>query len=224
MDTDRVVSDQQRHWDRVYGADPTRVSWYQPRPVVSLELIDTLGVRPETAVVDVGGGASTLVDELLARSFADVSVLDVSGAALDTARRRLGPAADKVHWLREDLRSWLPFRRYGLWHDRAVFHFLVDPVDRERYRRLLDSAVLPGGAAIIAAFAPTGPSRCSGLPVARYGTDELLAAVPDRFDLVAQRYEDHTTPAGVVQPFVWVALLSGGLVEVNRDMGRRAPG
>jgi SAM-dependent methyltransferase len=200
--------DARRHWDIVYGADPTVVSWYQPSPALSLELIDALGVGPRAPVIDVGGGASTLVDELLRRGFGDVSVLDVSGAALDTARRRLGEAAARVHWLQEDLRRWSPARRYGLWHDRAVFHFLVERADQDRYRRLLASAVQPAGAAVIAAFGPSGPSQCSGLPVVRYGIEELAAAAGDGFELVSARHEDHTTPAGAVQPFVWVALRS----------------
>jgi hypothetical protein len=206
MEGDGLLVDHGRRWDSVYGADPTQVSWYQPTAAMSLELIEALRVSTETAVVDIGGGASTLVDGLLAQGFVDLSVLDVSGAALDISRRRLGPAAQGVHWLHEDLRDWAPARRYGLWHDRAVFHFLVDPVDQDRYRSLLASALLPGGAAIIATFGPDGPSQCSGLPVARYGPDELVAAISDRCDLVTTRHEVHTTPAGVVQSFVWVAL------------------
>ena len=213
MKSDRVIADRQ-HWDGIYRADPTKVSWYQPSAAVSLALLDALGVRPDTSVVDVGGGASPLVDELLGRGFRDLSVLDVSATALDTARRRLGPAAAQVHWLHEDLRRWSPARRYGLWHDRATFHFLVEPVDRDRYRRLLASALLPGGAAIIATFSPSGPPRCSGLPVVHYGPEELVAAAGAQFELVATRHEEHTTPAGAVQSFVWVALRDarGGLV------------
>jgi SAM-dependent methyltransferase len=210
MEADRVLVDQGRHWDEVYGADPTRVSWYQPVPVLSLELVDLLGVEPETPVIDVGGGASTLVDELLARRFTDVTVLDLSGAALGAARDRLGPDARRVEWLHEDLLRWAPARRYGLWHDRAVFHFLVDPEDRERYRRLLAGALRPGGAVIMATFGPAGPTRCSGLPVVRYDPEELAAAVGSRFAVVAVRHEDHTTPGGATQSFVCVALRKEG--------------
>jgi SAM-dependent methyltransferase len=209
VEADGVLVDRGRHWDDVYGADPTRVSWYQPAPVVSLELIDRLGLGPDTPVVDVGGGASTLVDELLARRFTDVTVLDVSAAALSAARRRLGPAARRVQWLHEDLLRWRPVRRYGLWHDRAVFHFLVDDEDRNRYRRLLAGALRPGGGVIMATFGPSGPDRCSGLPVRRYGPDDLAAAVGGDFDVVATRHEDHTTPGGVIQSFIWVALAPG---------------
>jgi len=208
VESDPVLVDQRRHWDDVYGGDPTRVSWYQPTPVRSLELIDVLGVEPDTPVVDVGGGASTLVDELLARRFTDVSVLDVSATALAAARHRLGPDARRVAWLEEDLLQWRPVRRYGLWHDRAVFHFLVDPKHRERYRQVLARALDPGGAVIMATFGPTGPTRCSGLPVMRYGPDELAAAAGGRFDVMAVRHEEHSTPGGATQSFVWVALRS----------------
>ena len=201
-----VASDTARHWDRTHGSGTTRVSWYQATPTMSLELIDVLGVDPGTAVVDVGGGASTLVDELLHRGFEDVSVLDVSDVALDASRRRLGSDAHRVHWLRTDLRLWTPERRYGLWHDRAVFHFLVEPPDRDRYRRLLASALEPGGVAVIATFSPEGPSRCSGLPVARYSPEDLAAAAGEQFELVAHRHEEHATPEGSTQPFTWVAL------------------
>jgi SAM-dependent methyltransferase len=196
-----------RHWDAVYGGrTPAGVSWYQPQPSVSLDLIEVLGLPLDTAVLDVGGGASTLVDVLVERGFSDVSVLDVSATALELARRRLG-AASSVHWLHEDLLVWQPARRYGLWHDRAVFHFLVEPEQSGRYLDLLREAVHPGGYVILATFAPDGPQSCSGLPVARYGADDL-ARVLDGFEVVATRGEQHTTPAGVVQPFTWMAARS----------------
>jgi trans-aconitate methyltransferase len=178
---------------------------------VSLELIEVLGLPLDTAVLDVGGGASILVDALVERGFSDVSVLDVSATALELARRRLGAAptgaASSVHWLHEDLLVWQPARRYDLWHDRAVFHFLVEPEQRDRYVNLLCEAVHPGGCVIIATFAPDGPESCSGLPVARYGADDL-ARVLDGFEVVATRGEQHRTPAGVVQPFTWIVARS----------------
>jgi len=203
MSSDEVVAE--RHWDRVHRSDPTEVSWYQPEPVTSLELMDTLGVDAETAVIDVGAGASTLVDELLRRQFRDVTVLDISGVALEVTRRRLGADADRVHWLQEDLRAWTPSRRYGLWHDRAVFHFLVDPPDQDRYRRLLAAALDPGGAVVIATFSPAGPTHCSGLPVARHSAEDVVEFLGPEFELVEARCEEHITPSGVRQPFVWVA-------------------
>lgn len=199
-------SERPRHWNEVYGKGPTQVSWYQPEPTTSLELIDELGLAAEVAVLDVGGGASTLVDALLVRHFTDLSVLDVSSTALEAARRRLGSAAQRVRWLQHDLLCWTPIRRYGLWHDRAVFHFLVDHADQEHYRHLLADALSPGGAAIVATFDTDGPLQCSGLPVARYEPDQLIAALGDGYELVASRREEHATPHGLVQPFVWVAL------------------
>jgi SAM-dependent methyltransferase len=205
-------AERSRHWDTIYGRQtPAGVSWYQSQPSVSLELIEVLGLPLDTAVLDVGGGASTLVDALVERAFSDVSVLDVSATALELARRRLGAApigtASSVHWLHEDLLVWQPARRYGLWHDRAVLHFLVEPEERDRYVKLLCEAVHPGGCVIIATFAPDGPESCSGLPVARYGADDL-ARVLDGFEVVATRREQHTTPVGVVQPFTWIVARS----------------
>ena len=198
----------QMHWDGVNDREPTQLSWYQPHPTMSMELITALGVGVDAAVIDVGGGASTLVDGLVAGGFTDVSVLDVSPGALDTARRRLAASAQKVQWLHQDLLSWKPTRGYDLWHDRAVFHFLVDQDDQRQYGRVLRRAIAPGGAIVIATFAADGPTHCSGLPVARYGSENLLAALRDDVELVATQREEHTTPAGTVQPFTWLAFRS----------------
>ncbi|MDQ6847483.1 MAG: class I SAM-dependent methyltransferase [Candidatus Dormibacteraeota bacterium] len=193
------------HWDAAYRrVEPTQVSWYQPRPVVSLELISELRVPLDAPVLDVGGGASTLVDHLLAKGFLDVTVLDVSAAALAMTRDRLGGDA-RLQLVPADIVSWRPVRQYNLWHDRALFHFLVDDADRRGYLEVLRSAVRPGGHAIIAGFAPEGPQRCSGLQVARYGPEELGALLGGAFEIADVRREQHTTPAGVDQPFTWVA-------------------
>jgi SAM-dependent methyltransferase len=198
-------SDRSRHWDAVYGRrGTTGVSWYQPVPSVSLELVAELGIPPATAVVDVGGGASGLARSLVERGFSDVSVLDVSSAALDAAREGIGQQRG-VHWLQHDLLTWEPQGRYGLWHDRAVFHFLVDQQERDRYLDVLSGAVAPGGHVIIATFAPDGPQQCSGLPVARYGPDDLSRVLGDRVDVLATRREEHVTPGGTIQPFTWIA-------------------
>jgi rhodanese-related sulfurtransferase len=161
-------------------------------------------VSRDQAVIDVGGGASTFVDHLLARGFSDVSVLDVSQAALAMTRDRVG-SVDKVQLVHADIVTWRAARLYSLWHDRAVFHFLVDAADRKRYLDILRSSVLPGGHAVIATFAPDGPDRCSGLPVARYGPDDLRALLDGAFEVLEVRREEHTTPAGITQPFTWVA-------------------
>ena len=196
------------YWDDHYEQiGPKQVSWYQARPTTSLELIDQLRIEPSTSVIDVGGGSSTLVDELLAQGFDDVTVLDVSGAALDTARDRLSDP-DGVTWLHIDLLAWTPTRQWGLWHDRAVFHFLTESADQRDYLRQLADGLRPGGAFIIATFAPNGPEKCSGLPVTRYDVESLdnaiTTAVPGA-TIIATRDEEHTTPAGATQPFIWIA-------------------
>lgn len=209
-----------RHWDAAYarlGAEG--VSWYQETPSASLELIDLLGVGRDEAVVDVGGGASGLAGELVGRGFADVSVLDVSAASLTAGRRRAGDAAASVRWLHEDVLRWRPERRFGLWHDRAVFHFLVAAAERERYLRALHAALRAGGSVILATFAADGPEFCSGLPVARYSHGGLAELLGPGFELLAARREEHITPGGVMQPFTWMA---GQIHSVAPSTGRRA--
>lgn len=193
------------HWDHAYRRRGSRgVSWYQPAPAVSLELVGLLGVARSDPVVDVGGGASTLVDALVAGGFEDVTVLDVSAVALDEARQRTGDPPG-VHWVCADVAAWRPARRYRLWHDRAVFHFMVDDADRALYLLALRAGVARGGAVVMATFAPDGPRACSGLPVARYSAGELAAVIGEDFVVEVTRTEEHTTPDGTVQPFTWVA-------------------
>jgi trans-aconitate methyltransferase len=192
------------HWDDVYARrGPTGVSWYQLEPTMSLALIERLSLEPDAAILDVGGGASTLVDRLVATGFRDVTVLDVSRTALEVSQARLVPT-ERAHWLHRDIRSWTPQARYDVWHDRAVFHFMVDAGDRERYLSALESGLRPGGNVIIATFASDGPDHCSGLPVLRSSADDIAAALGQRFTVVDTMREEHTTPAGVIQPFTWV--------------------
>jgi SAM-dependent methyltransferase len=169
-------------------------------------MLDAAGVTAADSVIDVGGGASPLAGALLERGFRDVTVLDISAAAMEQARRRLGPRAGEVHWLTADIRAWRPPRRYAAWHDRAVFHFLTAEPDRRDYRRALAEATTPGAVAVVGCFAPDGPRQCSGLPVARYGPGDLAAGLGNDWALVAEDREEHTTPAGLTQPFTWVAL------------------
>jgi len=205
------------YWDDTYRTrGVSGVSWYQPEPTVSLELVRLLGVGPADSVIDVGGGASMLVDHLVAQGFTDISVLDVSGVALEAAKRRLG-SATAVDWLHEDLLCWRPTRRFGLWHDRAVFHFLTDEADRARYFEVLTDATEPGGAVILAAFADDGPEQCSGLPVARYSAAELERALGTAFLVLEARRELHTTPTGAAQPFTWVAARAAGRGRATRE-------
>jgi SAM-dependent methyltransferase len=193
-----------RFWDATYRTrGPAGVSWYQPSPTVSLELVEALAVSPEAAVIDVGGGTSLLADALLERGFTDVTILDVSAAALDEVDRRLGGA--RIALLCEDVLRWTPSRTYDLWHDRAAFHFLVTEDERQRYLDRLRRAVGTGGHVILGTFAPDAPERCSGLPVVRYSPAELERLLGERFELLATRREEHTTPRGAIQPFTWVA-------------------
>lgn len=199
-----------RHWDAAYRDRGTEgVSWFEDDPAVSMALVGLLAPDRSTPVVDIGGGASFLVDRLVAAGYGDVSVLDVSALALAEARRRLG-AATAVHWLEQDLLEWRPARRYGLWHDRAVFHFLTDGASRARYLGRLAEALVPGGALVVGTFAADGPEQCSGLPVARYSADELCDVLGPTFRPVECRRALHTTPGGAVQPFTWVAGRLGG--------------
>lgn len=201
------VPERAAHWDGMYTRrGDTEVSWFAAEPVVSLELIDAAGADPLLPALDVGAGASRLVDGLLRRGFADVTALDVSDDGLAHTRARLGAAADRVRWVVTDLLDWAPDRSLGLWHDRAVFHFLTDPADRARYRELLAAAMAPGGLVVVGAFAADGPEYCSGLPTVRYTCEGLAAALGAGLRVVASRREEHRTPAGAVQPFTWLAL------------------
>ena len=204
MTGDLAASYERRtHWQRVYeGTETNAVSWYQSEPVLSLELIDLLGIAPAAGTIDVGGGASILVDRLLAKGFTDLTVLDISLAALRASRERVGDVP--VTWLAEDLLTWEPTRTYELWHDRAVFHFLSGR-EVEDYRKVLCRALSPGGAVIMATFATDGPERCSGLPVTRYSAIEVGTALGRGFETVEHRREIHVTPSGTLQPFTWIA-------------------
>jgi trans-aconitate methyltransferase len=169
-----------------------------------MQLIDRLAIPVDAAIIDIGGGASTLVDDLESRGFADLTVLDVSDLALVEVRRRLGESKN-VRLLRRDLLAWTPDRRFDVWHDRAVFHFLTDPNERQTYGRVLRSALSPNGTVIMATFAPDGPPTCSGLPVVRHSASDLAEFLGADFELVEKVREVHLTPDGATQPFTWVA-------------------
>jgi SAM-dependent methyltransferase len=193
------------HWEGVYRAKaPTEVSWYQPEARLSLELIRRVAPDLEAPVVDVGGGASTLVDGLVGAGYRAVTVLDLAPTALSLARQRLGSVAARVTWIESDvLTASPPPEGYAVWHDRAVFHFLTDPRDRARYVAQTQRAVRPGGYVIVASFGPDGPLRCSGLPVQRYSPGTMHAEFGAGFRLLDSVREDHHTPAGVTQAFVY---------------------
>jgi SAM-dependent methyltransferase len=190
------------HWQQVYTAKGERdVSWFQAEPEPSLSLLEAAGMTPRSSVLDVGGGDSRLVDALLARGVTAVAVLDISAAALERARRRLGPAADVPAWIVADVTGDWSVEPVDIWHDRAVFHFLTNPVDREAYRRHLRTSVRPGGAVIVATFAPDGPARCSGLPVVRYSPESLAQELGSPLRLVQCLSDRHLTPSGAEQAF-----------------------
>ena len=196
------MADMRSHWETVYQTRmPTTLSWYQTIPTPSLSFIDQLALPKPASIIDIGGGASTLVDHLLARQFADITVLDISGAALGHAKKRLGPAADAPNWIEADITSWRPSRGYDVWHDRAVFHFLLSGAAQDAYLAALDAGTRPGSAVIMATFAPDGPERCSGLPVQRYDSVSLSARLGPRYSLVADDADIHTTPANALQKF-----------------------
>ena len=197
--------DKQTHWEQVYRSKtPDAVSWYRPHLEKSLVLIRRSASDLSAAIIDVGGGESTLVDDLLADGYRDVTVLDISPTAIETAGKRLGSNADHVIWLAADITEVdLPEHRYDVWHDRAVFHFLTEPGQRAAYVRQVARSVKPGGHVIVAAFGPDGPLQCSGLDVVRYAPEALHAEFGPRFRLLRHEAEVHHTPAGKAQEFVY---------------------
>ena len=194
-------ADAAAHWDERYAAGVESVSWFQADPSASLELIGEYA-DPSHSVVDVGGGASRLVDALLGQGYRDLTVVDVSPAALRASHDRVGDAP--VTWVATDIRDWQPTRAFDVWHDRAAYHFLTDVDDQQAYWQLVRASVAPGGHVVIGTFAQDGPHTCSGLPVARYSAADLVAAMGEGFRAVASRVEEHLTPTGAAQSFQWV--------------------
>jgi trans-aconitate methyltransferase len=196
----------QEHWSRVYrDKTEAELSWYQASPEPSLQALQRLGAGPEDALVDVGAGSSSLVDALLQRGWRNLTVLDIAPSAIAAVKARLGPQAAQVDWQVADITRWTPGRQYDVWHDRAVFHFLTEPAQRDAYRAVLDQALAPGGLVIIATFALHGPEKCSGLPVRRYDAESLARELGPSLQLVDHWQEDHVTPWGSPQAFIWCA-------------------
>lgn len=196
------MSDRSTHWDNVYATKgEAEVSWFQNSPATSLAMIRAANPDRAAAIIDIGGGASRLVDALLLDGYRDVAVLDLSANALDAAKKRIGTAASRVDWIVADATTWRPTKAYDLWHDRAAFHFLTDSRDRTGYIERLRSAVAPGGHVIIATFALDGPEKCSGLPVQRHDSASLAAELGPGFELVETRNEAHHTPWNSTQAF-----------------------
>lgn len=190
------------HWENVYTSKgENQVSWFQETPALSLELLRLAGAEPGSGIIDVGGGASRLVDALVSQGFEDVTVLDLSAAALASAQARMGDTATRVTWIAADVTAWEPLRSYDVWHDRAAFHFLTEPGDQAAYVARLRRALRPGGHAIIGTFAPDGPERCSGLLVSRYDQSSLATTLGTGFEVIDTRRHEHVTPWGATQKF-----------------------
>lgn len=205
------------HWEQIYQLKASEeVSWFESTPRGSLELIEEAGVDRDAPVIDVGGGASRLAGELIDRGYTDVTVADISSGALARARAELGDRAERIAWVEADVRSHDFERTFELWHDRAAFHFMVDPEDRDGYLSGLRRALAPRGQLILATFGPEAPPTCSGLPVHRYRAEELAELLPD-FELASSRHELHHTPGGNEQQFVY-----GRFVRSGEATGRPA--
>jgi 2-polyprenyl-3-methyl-5-hydroxy-6-metoxy-1,4-benzoquinol methylase len=192
----------QAHWENVYATkDEHTVSWFQERPDISLDLIRATGVKTSASIIDIGGGASRLVDALIDEGFEAITVLDLSEKALTTSKARLGARGAHVQWVVADITTWEPPQSYDVWHDRAALHFLTDPKDRAAYAERVSRAVRPGGHVIIGTFALDGPERCSGLPIVRYDAASLGKILGPSFELIESKRHEHHTPAGAIQRF-----------------------
>jgi len=196
--------DRKAHWQNVYQEKSALdVSWYQKKPALSLELIHSTQIANDEPIIDVGGGASVLVDHLCKEGFTNLAVLDISENALVSAKKRLGYSANGVEWFEADITQFNAPHQFSLWHDRAVFHFLTEQSDRKSYVKALKYALRSGGHLIIAAFAIGGPEKCSGLEIVQYDSEKLIAELGEGFELVEERNEVHTTPANIEQKFTY---------------------
>lgn len=194
--------ERQAHWQNVYQTRAeNEVSWFQSSPTISLDLIRATGAGKEASIVDIGAGASRLIDALLDAGFTALTALDLSEKALAVVKARLGDRATDVDWIVADVTAWRPLRIYDVWHDRAAFHFLTDPADQRAYANCVRQGVRPGGHVIIGTFALDGPERCSGLPVARHDASSIGRILGDSFELAESRRHDHQTPGGTIQRF-----------------------
>lgn len=192
------------HWEQIYNTKTaTEVSWYQTHPSLSLKLIEATGTKKDQSIIDVGGGTSVLVDWLLDKGFKKLAVLDISPSALEIAKARLGLRAKKVEWIVADATEFQPLHRFDLWHDRAVFHFLINEEDRRKYVNFLKKTLVPGGHIIIATFAIDGPKRCSGLDTVHYDIESMSAQLGNEFELLEKLDEVHTTPGSKEQKFTY---------------------
>ena len=202
------MMDRKEHWERIYSArPPVEVSWYQKEPALSLQLIQNSGLAKDAPIIDVGGGASVLVDRLLEQDYRRLAVLDISPTSLAYAQQRLGDRARHVEWFTADVTEFVAPHPFSLWHDRAVFHFLTSPEARKKYIEVLNKTLQPGGHLVLAAFAMHGPTKCSGLDVVRYDAGNLMNELGDQFELVGESGEMHVTPDNKEQLFAWFHLV-----------------
>ena len=198
------MNSRKSHWEQIYATKPSdSVSWYQSHPSISLGLIAQAGVPTNAAVIDIGGGDSLLVDHLLDLNYSNVTVLDISGAALERAQKRLSDRADQVVWIERDITEFVPSERYDLWHDRAVFHFLTDPEDQQIYREVKLASTHGNSQSIISTFSKNGPGKCSGLDVAQYDITGLQQCFAPEWNVKMHLEHKHTTPSRAIQPFVF---------------------
>lgn len=199
------MSDCKTHWENIYKTKSSKdVSWYTPHLEKSLHIIRGLGLSKDAEIIDVGGGASTLLDDLLAEGYKKITALDISSEAFKVSKARLGNKANSIHWLEADVtQASLKPKHYDLWHDRAVFHFLTKPEDRQKYVNTLSKALKPGGYALMATFGPNGPLKCSGLEIVRYSDQSLKSELGERFRLESHFLEIHKTPFGAAQEFLY---------------------
>lgn len=201
------MTDAVAHWDGVYDARADdEMSWFQASPERSLALIREAAPDRSAGIIDIGAGTSTLIDTLLAEGYRDLAALDISAAAMARLRARLGHAGEGIETIAADITAWRPKRQWNVWHDRAVLHFLTEPAQQDAYIAALSSALRPGGTAIIATFALDGPEKCSGLPVQRYSGRTLAARLGPGFRLTSEVPEEHVTPRGAAQKFMYAVI------------------
>jgi len=215
------MSERKTHWERVYhDKSPLEVSWYQKESALSLRLIRNAQLAIDAPIIDVGGGASVLVDALINDRYSNVAVLDISAKALTCTKDRLGDKANSVEWYVEDITQFKSPRQFSLWHDRAVFHFLTDKLDRNNYVSILKRALEPNGNLIMAAFAIGGPTKCSGFDIVQYDAEKLMAELGEGFELVEENNETHITPANKEQKFTYFHFIAQSRSSATPNVGR----
>ncbi|NJW51522.1 class I SAM-dependent methyltransferase [Salinimicrobium oceani] len=198
------MNENQQYWDKVYSQkQPTEVSWYEPMPEVSLELIRNCGISKDAPIIDIGGGDSFLAEFLVSLGYKDVTVLDISATAIERAKERMCEKAADINWIVADASDFVPERQYELWHDRAAFHFLTGNEQKKNYMDRVNKAVKPGGYLIMGTFSDKGPEKCSGLEVQRYSVGDMCKLFEEEFNMLNGKNLDHKTPSGKTQNFTF---------------------